>query len=164
MANQTDQAYVVRPPSHPVAPDVDKLVAEAKMVSDPEEAVKQLINEKKQLTNALTQERAGNDQLRQENSALTARMKQFEPYEDILKDSRAFLPIYIRDRILIKSLQVKARQRWGKVADINSASESGRKMAHRHIDHMVEVALRHDLKIWHQIKPQLEEEAHANKV
>lgn len=153
-----------RAPTHPVAPDVSGLIQEAVMETDPEAALTNIIAQKQQLTLQVVQERRAKEELAQRVSELEKRIEVFAEFEDILKDPRSYLPVYIRDRVLIQALRIKAKQRYGKIADISSENESGRKMAHKHMDHMVEVCLRHTLKIWHQIAPQLEEEAHANKV
>jgi len=42
------------------------------------------------------------------------------------------------------------------MGDLNSPSESGRKLARRTIDHAVEVCVRTCIQQWHLIAPQLE--------
>ena len=79
-----------------------------------------------------------------------------EPFMDIIKDTRTFLPVYLRDPIVWKKLVSKLRMKYGKLVDINTASKTGRKAAHRRIDAIVEECIRYSLLNWHHILGRLE--------
>jgi len=148
-------------PAHKVAPDVSALLADKNPAGpmDPEVALRRLLLEKEQLTMQLTQERNLNDVLRQDNSDLKEESKRLAPYMDIINDPRENMQIFLRDKTLITILRAKARKIYGKLADLNSPSESGRKMARRTIDHVIEVALREVvIPQWHLVAPRLERE------
>jgi hypothetical protein len=158
--------YPANLPAHKVAPDVSALLAAKDPIAamDPELALQKLILEKQQLATQLTQERNLNDVLRQDNSDLKEENKRLEPYMDIINDPRENMQIFLRDKTLITVLRAKARKIYGKMADLNSPSESGRKMARRTIDHIVEVALREVvIPQWHLIAPRLEKERHGEQ-
>lgn len=156
---------IERPGTHPVAPKLDDQLQAAALRTDPSEALRGLLLEKEQLSKQLAQQKQITENSEQKISELQARVEQFADFEHIMKDSRSFLPVYLRDAILIKSLRIKLEKKYGKVANLDTTSESGRRLAHKYFDNVVEVCLQHCLNQWHLIDALLSEERpSANKV
>ncbi|MHA2265470.1 MAG: hypothetical protein ACXAEN_24030, partial [Candidatus Thorarchaeota archaeon] len=80
-----------------------------------------------------------------------------EPYLDILQDTRSYLPLYIRNKALIDGLLIKLRKIFNRQTDINQATESGRKAAHRIVDGAMECILQGALLEWHKHEARIRE-------
>ena len=142
--------------SHPVAPTYEKELADAALKADPRAAIERLMLEKQLAENEARQLKIQLKTSEQEKAAAQKVAAELEPYMDIIRDSRTFLPIYLRDAIVWKQLVSKLRKKYGKLVDINSSSKTGRQAAHRRIDAIVEECLRYSLLNWHHILGRLE--------
>jgi hypothetical protein len=150
---------------HPKAPDRTGILAsKMEQNAEPDVLMQRILQEKEQLRRALEQERKTNEGLIQENSDLNKRIEKVEPFEHILQDTRAFLTIYLRKSMLIQKFRMKAEMKYNKLANIDQDSDSGRKIAHRCLDHVAEVCIEHCLNQWHLIEAKLEDDASANFV
>lgn len=150
-----------RPPSHLVAPDHSGDIQDAVLEEQPEHYLKRLMLDKQKLSVQLQQTTQLLANMKQDLKEAKALNKEFAPYVHILRDSRTFLPVYLRDPIVFKALMTKVRMHYGKLGDLKSGTEEGRKLAHRCVDHVVEVMVQAGLLEWHKIVPRLEAKVHA---
>jgi len=145
------------PGTHPKAFDPSGVIQkEVQDRVDPSVALESLLLQK-QLTDTENQQlKAEVEQMRQKVAEREAFAEKFEPYADIFNDTRAYLPVYIRRPILFQQLLAKLRDIYGPLADVNAPTKKGQKLAHRTVDHAMEVILERALVVWHEVKPLIE--------
>ena len=141
---------------HPEAPDYAGKLSDKAIKNDPAGAIQNLLVQKTQtdhLNRQLTERIAEVEQERDDALKIALELA---PYQDIIQDSRTFLPIYLRRAVTWKRLVGKLRKLYGPLVDINQESDSGRKAAHRRIDGAVEEIIEYSLLTWHNVVGRLE--------
>jgi len=141
---------------HPVAPDVGELIANEQIVADPTALVKLLVQEKDTLQAQVQHLTRQITETQQELKEAKAVAEELEPYQHILKDTRTYLPVYLRDRVVFNTLLIKLERLFpNRETDIFQKSEAGRKAAHRKVDSAVEKIIEGAMLEWHKFIPRI---------
>lgn len=123
---------------------------------DPALALERLLVQNNTLEKQNQQKTTENELLKRQLAEAQEFSAQFVEYKDILSNARTFLPVYLRNRVIFNQLLMRLRKRYGKLADIDSESKSGKQQAHLRLDHAVEIIIEYALLRWHEIEERLE--------
>jgi len=141
---------------HQEAPDYAGQISDKTAMQDPAGAIQNLMAQKAQsdqLNRKLTERIS---KVEQERDDAVKIAKDLAPYQDIIQDSRTFLPVYLRRAVTWKRFLGKLRILYGPLVDINQDSKTGRKAAHLRIDAAVEEVLEYAILTWHNVVGRLE--------
>jgi hypothetical protein len=106
-----------------------------------------------------------NEQYRQENAQMKARLAKLEKYEDLEDDTSKFRVVYIRNRVLIQLAGKRIMDFWGRSdGNISSELKGERQRAKLHLEELVEECLDYCVNTqWHIIKRRLQEKRDAKR-